>query len=107
MFDLDVDGILERLNKLKDTVLLVSNPCIEVWFLLHVENCKSEISSEECVKRLTSHFRKYKKGTLDDEEKAVLISNLTDAIFRAENLHEYDNPSSSIYRLIEAIKSYV
>lgn len=107
MFDLDVDGILERLSKLKDTILLVSNPCIEVWFLLHVENCKSELSSADCVKRLSAHFRKYKKGALQDEEKSVLISNVADAIIRAETLPEHGNPSSSIHRLIKEIQSYI
>jgi hypothetical protein len=106
MFDLDVDGILERLSKLKDTILLVSNPCIEIWILLHLENCKSEISSEDCVKRLSSYFKKYKKGALLYEEKSVLISNLDDAITRAEALPEYGNPSSSIHKLIKAIQAY-
>lgn len=35
MFDLDVPGMLERLRKIKDAVLLLSNPCVEYWFLLH------------------------------------------------------------------------
>jgi hypothetical protein len=62
MFDLDVAGTLDRLRKLKDTILLVSNPCIEIWFLLHVENCITAIASEECVKRLTVHFKSIKRG---------------------------------------------
>jgi hypothetical protein len=106
MFDLDVEGTLERLSKLKNTILLVSNPCIEVWFLLHVENCKAEISSEDCIKRLSCHFRKYKKGVLHDDEKSVLISNLADAILRAKTLTEYGNPSSSIHKLIKSIQYY-
>jgi hypothetical protein len=107
IFDLDVDGILERLSKLKDTILLVSNPCIEVWFLLHVEDFKSEISSADCVKRLSTHFKKYKKGALQEDEKAVFISHLDNAITRAEALPEYGNPSSCIYKLIKEIQSYV
>jgi hypothetical protein len=106
MFDLDVAGTLDRLRKLKDTILLVSNPCIEIWFLLHVENCITAIASEECVKRLTAHFKKYKKGTLHDDEKSILIANLADAISRAESLPEFSNPSSSIHKLIHAIRDY-
>jgi hypothetical protein len=105
MFDLDVDGMLEWLSKLKDTILLVSNPCIEIWFLLHVENCKSEISSEDCVRRLSSYFKNYKKGTLSDEVKSVLLSNLGEAVSRAESLPEHRNPSSSVYKLIKGIES--
>lgn len=29
MFDLDVPGMLQRLSKIKDVILLLSNPCIE------------------------------------------------------------------------------
>ena len=35
MFDLDVPGMLEHLKKIKEATLLLSNPCIEYWFLLH------------------------------------------------------------------------
>jgi hypothetical protein len=86
MFDLDVDGMLERLCKLKDTILLVSNPCIELWFLLHLENHKSEITSEDCVKRLTLRFKKYKKGVLNDDEKASLISNLDTGYLKSKSI---------------------
>jgi hypothetical protein len=102
MFDLDVDGLLERLNKLKDITLLVSNPCIEIWFLLHLEDCRSEISTEECIKRLSSHFRKYKKGVLHDAEKSV-----STAIKRAETLPEHCNPSSDIHQLIKSIQFHL
>ena len=37
MFDLDVNGMLEHLQSIPDVVLLVSNPCIELWYLLHFE----------------------------------------------------------------------
>jgi hypothetical protein len=106
MFDLDVAGMLDHLNQLSHVTLLVSNPCIEIWFLLHIEDCKTELSSEECVKRLLSHFKKYKKGILRDEEKTELIAHLSEAISRAKGLSPYGNPSSSIYQLIEAIKGH-
>ena len=33
MYDLDVDGMLEQLQKIPNAELLVSNPCVELWFL--------------------------------------------------------------------------
>ena len=47
MFDLDVPGMLERLQKIKDAVLLLSNPSIEYWFLLHYKDTNKELSSAE------------------------------------------------------------
>ena len=35
MFDIDVPGMLQHLSRIKDAILLLSNPCIEYWFLLH------------------------------------------------------------------------
>lgn len=35
MFDLDVEGMLEHLQKIPQATMLVSNPCVELWFLLH------------------------------------------------------------------------
>ena len=48
MYDLDVPTMLERLRKVPDATLLCSNPCIEVWLLLHYTNQQSEISSHDC-----------------------------------------------------------
>ena len=52
MFDLDVPGMLEHLRKIKDVVLLLSNPCIEYWFLLHYRDASKELSSAECLRML-------------------------------------------------------
>lgn len=35
LYDIDVQGILTKLKAIKDSILLASNPCIELWFLLH------------------------------------------------------------------------
>ena len=41
MYDLDVDGVLEKLTSISEVTLLISNPCVELWFLLHNQECKS------------------------------------------------------------------
>lgn len=106
MFDLDVEGMLERLQKITDATLLVSNPCFEFWLLLHHESHSNELSSEACVKRLSLFFKRYKKGVLDDEEKLFLTQNMNLAMERAKKLEGYKNPSSTVYRLIVAIMEY-
>lgn len=104
MFDLDVEGMLEHLQKIPQTTLLVSNPCVELWFLLHYQNVENETSSEDCLRKLLTHSPQNEKGALTDGEKRTLVENLPEAIERAKKLEEYKNPSTLVYRLIEAMK---
>lgn len=104
MFDLDVAGVLEHLQKIPDAELLVSNPCVELWFLLHYQEQKSKLTSKKCIQKLQSFTKGYKKGVLSEEEKNVLAANRDVAIKRAKLLEEYDNPSTTIYRLLELLK---
>ena len=104
MFDLDVAGVLEHLQKIPDAELLVSNPCVELWFLLHYQEQKSKLTSKKCIQKLQSFTKDYKKGVLSEEEKNVLAANRDVAIKRAKLLEEYDNPSTTIYKLLELLK---
>ena len=104
MLDLDVEGMLEHLQKLPQATLLVSNPCVELWFLLHYQNVENEISSDECLRKLLIHSPQYEKGALTEDEKQTLVENMHEAIERAKRLEEYKNPSTLVYRLIEAME---
>jgi hypothetical protein len=104
MYDLDVDGILEQLQKIPNAELLVSNPCVELWFLLHYQEQKTEISSGKCIQKLQKFSKEYKKGTLSEEEKDVFTKNKELAIERARILAEHRNPSSTVYKLLEKLK---
>ena len=104
MYDLDVDGMLEHLQKIPNAELLVSNPCIELWFLLHYQEQKLEISSDKCVLKYQKVSKGYKKGVLSEEEKKVLADKKELAIQRAKTLDEYENPSATIYKLLELLK---
>lgn len=105
MYDLDVDGMLVQLQKIPNAELLVSNPCVELWFLLHYQDQKSEISSDKCIKKLQKVSKEYKKGTLSEEEKDVLAKNKELAIERAKALEVLNNPSTTIYRLLDLLKN--
>ena len=104
MYDLDVDGMLVQLQKIPNAELLVSNPCVELWFLLHYQDQKSEISSDKCIKKLQKVSKEYKKGTLSEEEKDVLAKNKDQALERAKKLVEFQNPSTTIHRLLDLLK---
>ena len=43
LYDLDVPKMLEKLQTIPNTILLASNPCIELWFLLHFKDVFSKI----------------------------------------------------------------
>ena len=104
MYDLDVDEMLEQLQKIPNAELIVSNPCVELWLLLHYQDQKSEISSDKCIKKLQKVSKEYKKGTLSEDEKEVFAQNKELAIERAKIMTEYRNPSSTVYILLEMLK---
>lgn len=103
MFDLDVPGMLEHLRKLKDAVLLLSNPCIELWFVLHYKDTNKQLSSTECLALLKSIDRDYVKGSFTTTMKKTLIDSVEDAAERAKSKEVYSNPSSTIHRLTDEI----
>lgn len=104
MFDLDVDGILEHLQSIPDAELLVSNPCIELWHLLHFEECHAELTQKACNRRLAKHLERYEKGKLSLNERQQLSERTSEATARAKGLMPYNNPSTTIYRMIELLE---
>ena len=61
MYDLDKDGVLEKLKQMEG-MLLVSNPCLELWFLLHHQDQRANISSSNCIRSLQDNCPDYQKG---------------------------------------------
>lgn len=105
MFDLDVPGMLDRLKKIQDATLLLSNPCIEYWFLLHYVDVNREISSSECLALLRSKDPAYSKGEFSTAMKRILIEDIEDAAARANEKEVYSNPSSTVHLLTKEIAS--
>ena len=103
MFDLDVPGMMEHLRKIKDAVLLLSNPCVEYWFVLHYKDTNKEMSSAECLALLKGIDADYRKGTFSTAMKKVLIEAIEDAAKRARIKEAYTNPSSTIHLLTDEI----
>jgi hypothetical protein len=103
MYDLDVSNAIDRLNKIEGCELLLSNPCIEVWFLLHYKNQTANCDCSYSCKELKNRNRAYAKGKIDDKLKIKLSENYKEAIKRAKNLNDYDNPSSTIYKFLEKL----
>ena len=107
MFDLDVSDMLENLKKIPDAELLVSNPCIELWFLLHYQEQRTKILTDNCIQKLQKVSKEYKKGCLSDEEKRCFAVNVPLAVDRAQKMTEFENPSTTVYKLIEMLRHYI
>lgn len=105
MYDLDVPTMLQKLQMISGTTMLCSNPCFELWLLLHYSDQKTGLSSVECVNRLSSFVKHYKKGILWLTDKQYLISNTVVAASRAKALQAFNNPSSTVHLLLEALDS--
>ena len=104
--DMDVPAINEKLMVCK-AELLLSNPCFEIWLLLHAKEQKSALSSEAVLKELkksASVWNSYNKSVYTDTQKTFLREHLKDAVDRAKALKDFQNPSSRIYRLLEILE---
>jgi hypothetical protein len=104
VYDLDVTGMHSKLEKIKDTILLASNPCIELWFLLHYKNQKSAVDSKYCCRELGNRNKKYTKGIIDNKLYKKLLDKRKDAIKRARELRAFQNPSSTMYLFLEKLE---
>ena len=107
IYDCDVDCVVDKLAKLEGTPIL-TNPCIELWFLLHLKSHTRAISSEAVLKSLVNAHRvwnNYSKGSLTGEQCKMLISNRQQALDSANRLTRRSNPSSDMPEFIKALES--
>lgn len=88
----------------------VSNPCIELWFLLHFQDQTAAIHRHDAQRKASEYLSCGKTPT--SAALAALGSHYEDACGRAQTLdrkHDLDgspprsNPSSEAWRLIERI----
>ena len=107
MYDADIQDIVNRVLSIPETLPLLSNPTIELWFLLHCKNQTAFISQEDCIKEISKRNKvKYKKGLIDSRLKEKLDQKTSDACRRAKTLSFHNNPSSNIYKFIELLESH-
>jgi RloB-like protein len=86
--------------------LAVSNPCFELWLLLHHADHRAH--SQNCskvIECLVKHLPAYDKARLNI---ADFLPGIIEAVVRARALdgdgpHEYPNPSTNVWRLVETV----
>ncbi len=106
MYDMDVEVVNEKLLKCKAEMLL-SNPCFEIWLLLHIKDQKTAIKTDALIKELKKiapAWKNYNKSAFTDTQQSFLKDNTDVAVIRAKDLREFQNPSTGIYKLIEMLK---
>lgn len=107
IYDCDVRAIAEKLMKLKGHAIL-SNPCIELWFLLHSREFNRQQSSKAVLDELqkcSEVWRYYEKGELSKKQTEHLLENRHLAIERSKHMAWPENPSTNMYEFLEAIES--
>lgn len=105
IYDADIHEVLERLKRIENTILIASNPSIELWFLLHYKNQTASISTCDCEKELKIRNRnEYKKGSIDAKLERKLLENVTSACNRAKKLKLYNNPSSNFHVFMKTLE---
>lgn len=105
MYDADVPQVLEKLKSMNSAILIVSNPTIELWFLLHYKNQTACITADNCIRELSNRNRnEYKKGVIDNQLEIKLSENCHKASERAKKLNLFKNPSSNMNVFIEELE---
>jgi len=94
-------------NKIK---LIVSTPCIELWFLLHYKYTTANLNTNELIKILKKYYPTYEKNS---DIYLEIINNIKTAIKNAKNLEKFQldngnilemvetNPYTEVYKIIE------
>lgn len=97
----------------KNIKVAYSNPCVEIWFLLHFEYRNTAIDRDELVKKLEQDYR-YKKNklfSLNQDQQNVAINNATKLIqswvdTQGTTKPATDNPSTTVHDLVALLNGF-
>lgn len=107
--------IYNSLSKKQNISILINNPCLEIWFLLHFRQTKKQFADcNQVAKELKKYLPEYTKhekfflGSNNDIFKR-LYPQILDAIKNAKLLEELDFnninlPQAQIYKIFEELK---
>jgi hypothetical protein len=81
--------------------LAISNPCFELWLLLHHSPHNSHLARcDDAIGKLRKHLPAYDKAGLDFGD---FVSGVGAAVKRAKELDPGRNPSTGVWRLVEKV----
>ena len=91
----------------------VSNPCFELWFVLHVQDQTGHIDRHD-VQRLSNELRLSDGKKIRDTARNTLVEAFETAKQRAQALDERhagngspprENPSTDVWRLVDRLRN--
>ena len=103
-YDGDVSEVNATLKRISGVKLLITTPCLELWYLLHYGNIETALSSNDCEQKLKDNNSRYRKGIIDTALRITLDQSDSTACTRAKDTVLYKNPSSNIYEFIELLE---
>jgi hypothetical protein len=88
--------------------LAVSNPCVELWLLIHHREAPGQLHRDQINKMLKKFDIGYKKHVRFEAyragmENAVRVAHRMDSEAKAEGARPFMNPSSTFYRLVSSV----
>lgn len=106
MYDADLPEVVENLKQC-DGILLISNPCIEIWFIAHYKKTsEAELSSQNCVRMLKGlpNWDNYKKSILTSVQESQLWNKRMVAVANMEQKEANSKTYSSIFEFIKILE---
>jgi len=107
-----LDEAWEKANQTPKLELVLTNPCIEYWFLLHFEKHTSQFAdNEEVMKKLKTVHPSYKKRRIGFDDlyprTSEAIKNSKE-VLKENNCSEYlrnCNPSTHVHKIVEHLQN--
>lgn len=104
------ENAINRANSQKIN-LAITNPCFELWYLIHFQDHLSQISRDTLIKLLNKHIPDYDKSMClypkplkTEMEKAIKCANKIAKQIERDELYEYSNPCcSGLSKLISSL----
>lgn len=100
-----------QLAEAREIRLAISNPCFELWYLLHFQARAAELDRDAALVALRAHMPKYEKN-LPLFERLHREGGMQPAVERARGLaamcgragwSRWRNPSTGVFRLVELL----
>lgn len=106
MYDGDMPEVVNNLKNC-ECVILLSKPCIEIWFISHFKKpLQSPMSNNECISQLKElpNWRNYKKAHLSETQESLLWENRMTAVSNMKDTPEESKVHSSVFKLINRLE---
>jgi hypothetical protein len=115
IFDVDThENLREACDQAKgnDVHLAISNPCFELWLLLHFQSQTRNLDSRAALQELRHHLTNYDKTIDSLSELSGKFETAKSRAIALERKHELDetpfpsdNPSSKVWMFVDAVGS--